>query len=404
MLALAYARSLRRLTTRCRFRSTTATTIPASTAWDEYISSLYAPYDPSPFLVIETAFAAVSLSNSDILLDLGAGDGRVVEAAAARCARALGVEKEDMAVAMFEARLEGVPNAELHRVNLDDTRRMVPLLAEASVVYSYLSPRGARAVLELLSRADASVGLRDDLRVVCVEFPLPLSSPGGDGSSDDSEGSDGSDGSEGSEGSEGSDGSDGSDGSEGSKSSESIAGIESSEGSEEDCEGGRLLNEQGKDGQGGGPEDSFPLTTASSDTRWEPRELVEHEKVLAVGMSIYTYHFGHSDHRTSSTISRDNDQVPTTATATATATTTHRSSLAIPQLGSNHPIGPLPVSERGGRGEGGGVGDMGDGEYEDTADAAVGAGSSPEEEEGRRRGRRRKRASWGSLGTTTSTT
>ena len=380
MLALAYARSLRRLTTRCRFRSTTATTIPASTAWDEYISSLYAPYDPSPFLVIETAFAAVSLSNSDILLDLGAGDGRVVEAAAARCARALGVEKEDMAVAMFEARLEGVPNAELHRVNLDDTRRMVPLLAEASVVYSYLSPRGARAVLALLSRADASVGLRDDLRVVCVEFPLPLSSPGGDGSSDDSEGS------------------------EGSKSSESIAGIESSEGSEEDCEGGRLLNEQGKDGQGGGPEDSFPLTTASSDTRWEPRELVEHEKVLAVGMSIYTYHFGHSDHRTSSTISRDNDQVPTTATATATATTTHRSSLAIPQLGSNHPIGPLPVSERGGRGEGGGVGDMGDGEYEDTADAAVGAGSSPEEEEGRRRGRRRKRASWGSLGTTTSTT
>ena len=91
MLSRAYARSLRRLTTRCRFRSSTPAatiTIPASTAWDEYISSLYAPYDPSPFLVMETAFAAVSLSSSDVLLDLGAGDGRVVEAAAARCVRA----------------------------------------------------------------------------------------------------------------------------------------------------------------------------------------------------------------------------------------------------------------------------------------------------------------------------
>lgn len=142
------------------------------------MEGLYAPFDPSPLRVMDLAFGAIRppLCATDVFVDLGAGDGRVVAGAARQCGEAIGVEVDEPTLDRARAELEGVDNATMVAMDMRNHEDIVPLLCRASVVYLYLSPEGAAGVLDLLNLADRQCGLRHDLRVIAIDFPLPLPS------------------------------------------------------------------------------------------------------------------------------------------------------------------------------------------------------------------------------------
>lgn len=116
--------------------------------------------------LIRAAFELVHLQPGETVYDLGAGDGRVVVAAAkAFQARGVGVEIEPAHCLVGWARvlLNGVVRrASIRQKNLFDVK-----LEDADVVFLYLSPR----VLDRLA-PQLILRLRPGVRVVSVHFPI----------------------------------------------------------------------------------------------------------------------------------------------------------------------------------------------------------------------------------------
>ncbi len=95
-------------------------------------------YVPTPQVVVDTMLRMAEVGPGDYLIDLGSGDGRVVISAAARGARALGVELDRhlLGVATAAAHREGLAErASFREQNLFETE-----LAGASVITTYLLP------------------------------------------------------------------------------------------------------------------------------------------------------------------------------------------------------------------------------------------------------------------------
>ena len=116
---------------------------------------------------IDAFFELVPLMPADVVYDLGSGDGRLVFAALANGARkAVGVELASGRVrrAKSEARMRGFGSSS--RFLLADVTEVN--LAEASVVFCYLSPQ-ASAVLKPKFERELAPGTR----VVMESFPVP---------------------------------------------------------------------------------------------------------------------------------------------------------------------------------------------------------------------------------------
>ena len=95
-------------------------------------------YVPTPQMVVDAMMRMAQVGPSDYLIDLGSGDGRVVLSAAARGARALGVDLDRylLGVANESAQREGlVERATFREQNLFETD-----LAGATVIATYLLP------------------------------------------------------------------------------------------------------------------------------------------------------------------------------------------------------------------------------------------------------------------------
>lgn len=68
------------------------------------LAQTLAPFVPTPFPIVDAMLALAGLGPSDVLIDLGSGDGRVVLEAARRGARAIGVEIDALLVAQSTER------------------------------------------------------------------------------------------------------------------------------------------------------------------------------------------------------------------------------------------------------------------------------------------------------------
>ncbi|MBN1582405.1 MAG: 50S ribosomal protein L11 methyltransferase [Anaerolineae bacterium] len=116
--------------------------------------------------LIRAAFDLIHLMPGEKVYDLGAGDGRVVVAAAkAYQARGVGVEIEPThcLVAWLRALVNGV----VRRVSIRQKNLFDVNLDDADVVFLYLSPK----VLERLA-PQLILKLRPGTRVVSVHFPI----------------------------------------------------------------------------------------------------------------------------------------------------------------------------------------------------------------------------------------
>jgi SAM-dependent methyltransferase len=124
------------------------------------------PYVPTPLGIVERMLDLAEVHAGDTVSDLGSGDGRlVVEAAAKRGARGVGVEREARLVelARENARKAGVEA----RVTFTQDDLFKLSLTEATVVTLYLLPR-----LLVLLAPKLRAELKPGARVVSHDYPL----------------------------------------------------------------------------------------------------------------------------------------------------------------------------------------------------------------------------------------
>jgi len=124
-----------------------------------------APFIPTPPAVVAEMLRVASVGAYDVVYDLGAGDGRVVIAAAKEHgARGVGIELDPALVARAEeaARRAGVAD----RVRFVRQDLFQADLSEATVVTLYLLPVLTHALGPKLQR------LRPGTRIVSHDFPI----------------------------------------------------------------------------------------------------------------------------------------------------------------------------------------------------------------------------------------
>ncbi len=124
------------------------------------------PYVRTPERVVHEMLALASVGPRDVVYDLGAGDGRIVIAAARwRGARGVGIEID--ADLVRQARRDAERAGVADRVRFEAQDLFVTDLREATVVTLYLSPElNARLRPRLLA------DLRPGARIVSHQFPI----------------------------------------------------------------------------------------------------------------------------------------------------------------------------------------------------------------------------------------
>jgi precorrin-6B methylase 2 len=125
-----------------------------------------APFDPTPQEVVERMLALAAVKKSDVIYDLGSGDGRILITAAKRYgARGVGFEIDPglVKLARENARKEGVEKL----VEIRQQDFLTADLSPASLVTLYLSYEGNLAVRPQLMRQ-----LKPGARVVSYAFDM----------------------------------------------------------------------------------------------------------------------------------------------------------------------------------------------------------------------------------------
>jgi SAM-dependent methyltransferase len=125
-----------------------------------------APFDPTPYEVVERLLALARVKKGDVIYDLGSGDGRILIAAAKKYgARGVGYEID---AGLVKLARENVRRAGLEKlVEIRQEDFLAADLSPASVVTLYLSYDGNLALRDQLNRQ-----LKPGARVVSYAFDM----------------------------------------------------------------------------------------------------------------------------------------------------------------------------------------------------------------------------------------
>lgn len=123
------------------------------------------PYIPSPIKVIKTALSLGKVGEGDVLLDMGAGDGRVVLEAARRGAISVAVEISPFLAEVIRVKTE--EEGLMDKIIVIEASFMDVDLSNATVVYQYLYP----SIIEKLKKK-YETELRIGSRILSIDFPI----------------------------------------------------------------------------------------------------------------------------------------------------------------------------------------------------------------------------------------
>lgn len=128
-----------------------------------------APYVPSHRRDIERLFDDIKLGSKDLLVDIGAGDGRVLRSAARRGSRAIGYEINPIFALI--SRLSSAPKIQVKWANF--WRSELPV--GTTVVYAFSVNKDRRKLEKHLEREVAR--LKNPLVLACYGSPLKTRKP-----------------------------------------------------------------------------------------------------------------------------------------------------------------------------------------------------------------------------------
>lgn len=125
-----------------------------------------APYDPTPMELVERMLALAEVRSTDVVYDLGCGDGQIVITAAKRYgARGVGVDIDPKRVA--EAKANACKEGVAHLVTFIQQDAKIVDVSQATVVMLYLSPTA-----NLKLRQTLQGQLRPGARVVSRRYDM----------------------------------------------------------------------------------------------------------------------------------------------------------------------------------------------------------------------------------------
>ena len=130
-------------------------------------SNWLSPYVPTPMRVAEKMLELAEVNSSDVVYDLGSGDGRIVILAAQKFgARAMGVELDEKLVRESSARIAALGLGK--RANVIRADMFATDLRPATVVTIY-----QLGVVNQRLRPQLERQLRSGTRVITLDFPIP---------------------------------------------------------------------------------------------------------------------------------------------------------------------------------------------------------------------------------------
>jgi hypothetical protein len=126
-----------------------------------------APYVPTPMVVVEKMLEMANVTKTDILYDLGCGDGRIVITAARRYGtRGVGIDLDPERIRESNAYAKQVGVEDLVEFHLQDV--MKSDISKATVVTLYLLPESNAILRPILEEQ-----LKDGARVVSHNYHMP---------------------------------------------------------------------------------------------------------------------------------------------------------------------------------------------------------------------------------------
>ena len=126
-----------------------------------------APYVPTPMVVVDKMLEMAEVTKTDILYDLGCGDGRIVITAAKKYgARGVGIDLDPERIKESNAYAKQAGVEDLVEFRLQDV--MKSNISEATVVTLYLLPESNALLRSILEEQ-----LRDGARVVSHNYHMP---------------------------------------------------------------------------------------------------------------------------------------------------------------------------------------------------------------------------------------
>lgn len=126
---------------------------------DEFKGKHVSGWSPTPLPVVTEALRLAEVDSSDLLFDLGCGDGRVVvRAAKLTGARAIGIDIDRSLIRNTRLRIANAGVADRVRIRRQNLLA-IPDIRRASVIFMYL-PTGAVNRLKAVLRARCTVGTK----------------------------------------------------------------------------------------------------------------------------------------------------------------------------------------------------------------------------------------------------
>lgn len=121
---------------------------------------------PTPQAAIETLIQVLQINESDVIYDLGCGDGQILITAALRCgARGVGIDIDPVRVREAQAKAEVLGVGD--RVQFQEADLFTSRFEEASIVVLYLLPH-----LNLRLRPALFEQLQPGTRIVSIDFDM----------------------------------------------------------------------------------------------------------------------------------------------------------------------------------------------------------------------------------------
>lgn len=120
-----------------------------ASSWVRFIlRNRLGPYSPMEPIVVERMLSALKVDSTDVLFDLGCGDGRVLVTAAKLGCRSVGVELDKNLASLAQENIRKANASHLAEVRCQNA--LTTDISEATAVTLYLSEHGNKALLPLL--------------------------------------------------------------------------------------------------------------------------------------------------------------------------------------------------------------------------------------------------------------